>query len=159
MDYFVKKGCYFEILCWCKTNPTPLTNNVWLPNIEYCLMFREKKCPLYGTYETKSKYYLSSINKDDKNEYTHPCCKPLTFIKNHIINSTKAGDVVLDPFLGSGTTAIACKELGRKYIGFEIDEKYYNIAKDRLNGINVKGQTDLFNTDFEQLQLDFDNNK
>ena len=61
--------------------------------------------------------------------------------------------------MGSGTTCVATKELDRKYIGIEINEKYYNIAKDRLNGINVKGQTDLFNTDFEQLQLDFDNNK
>ncbi len=43
---------------------------------------------------------------------------------------------MLDPFLGSGTTAVACKELNRQYIGFEIDKKYYNIANDRLKGIN-----------------------
>lgn len=61
--------------------------------------------------------------------------------------------------MGSGTTCVACKELGRKYIGMEINEKYYNIAKDRLNGITVKGQTDLFNTNFEQLQLDFEERK
>ena len=88
-------------------------------------MFREKGCPLYGTYETKSKFYLSSVNKEDKDKYFHPCCKPMQFIENHIINSTKEGDIVVDPFMGSGSTMYACKRLNRKYIGFEIDEKWY----------------------------------
>lgn len=124
-----------EILCWCKTNPTPLTNNVWLPDIEYCLMFRAKGCNLYGDYASKSKFYVSPINKNDKDLFGHPTIKPLEFVKNHIINSTQPNDIVLDCFLGSGTTAVACKETGRQYIGFEISEKYFNIAKDRLNGI------------------------
>ena len=152
LNYFVnEKNCYFEILVWCKTNPTPLTNNVMLPNIEYCLMFREKGCKLYGTYETLSKYYISGINKADKDLFGHPTIKPLDFVKNHIINSTQEGDVVLDCFMGSGTTAIACKELGRHYIGFEINSKYYQIALDRLNGLTKEyrekqeqGQLTLF---------------
>jgi DNA modification methylase len=53
--------------------------------------------------------------------------------------------------LGSGTTCVAAKELGRQYIGFEINETYYKIATDRLNGINQKGEIDLFS--FEQLDL------
>lgn len=61
------------------------------------------------------------------------------------------GGVILDTFLGSGTTCAAAKELGRQYIGFEINEKYYKIAVDRLNGINQKGEMDLFS--FEQLDL------
>jgi len=144
LKYFVEKGCYFEILCWCKTNPTPLTNNVWLPDIEYCLMFREKGCPLYGTYSTKSKWFISSINKRDKDQYIHPCCKPMELVQRHIINSSKEGDIILDPFAGSGTTCVAAKRLGRQYIGFEINEKYYKIACDRLNGLNQKGEMNLF---------------
>lgn len=144
LTYFINKGCYFEILCWCKTNPTPLTNNVWLPDIEYCLMFREKGCPLYGEYKTKSKWFQSSINKDDKNKFNHPTIKPMQFVENHIINSTKKNDIVLDPFVGSGTTALACKHLERKYIGFEINEKFYKIACDRMQGINAKGEMNLF---------------
>lgn len=152
MNYFVKeKGCYMEVLCWCKTNPTPLTNNVWLPDIEYCLMFREKNCQLYGSYETKSKYFISAINKKDKNNYNHPTIKPLEFVKRHIINSTQPNDIVLDTFLGSGTTCVAAKELGRQYIGFEINEKYFKIAQDRLNGINQKGEMNLFETDFDKV--------
>lgn len=74
-------------------------------------------------------------------------------VKKHILHSTNENDIVLDAFVGSGTTCVACKELNRQYIGFEINEKYFKIAKDRLNGINQKGQMDLFNTDFEQLDL------
>ena len=59
-------------------------------------------------------------------------------IKNHILNSTKENDVVLDCFAGSGTTLVAAKELNRQYIGFEINPKYYQIAVDRLNGISQK---------------------
>ena len=137
LKYFVDgKKCFFEIFVWLKTNPTPLTNNIMLPDIEYCLMFREKGCKLYGSYETKSKYFISGINKSDKDLYDHPTIKPLNFVKNHIINSTKEGDVVLDCFIGSGTTAVACKELNRNYIGFEIDPKFYQIAVDRLNGLS-----------------------
>lgn len=60
---------------------------------------------------------------------------------------------MLDTFLGSGTTCVAAKELGCQYIGFELNPEFYQIAKDRLNGIDQKGQIDLFSTDYEQLDL------
>lgn len=144
MNYFIAKGCVYEILVWCKTNPIPQCNNVWLPDLEYCLMFREKgKTKLNDGYELKSKWYISPINKADKDDYNHPTIKPLELVKRHILHSTQRGDIVLDTFLGSGTTAVACKETGRKYIGFEIDKTYYKIACDRLNGIDQKGQAHL----------------
>ena len=52
--------------------------------------------------------------------------------------------------MGSGTTAVAAKELGRQYLGFEIDEKWHRIAVDRVNGIDKRGQTSIF-TDFDNL--------
>jgi DNA modification methylase len=154
MNYWItNKKCLFELLVWCKTNPTPTTNNSWLPDIEYCLYFRESGVKLNDGYFLKSKWFTTPINKNDKDDYGHPTIKPLELVKRHIEHSTKIGDVVLDPFMGSGTTAVACKELNRQYIGFEIDKKFYKIADDRLNGIKANGQTDLFNTDFEQLDL------
>ena len=108
---------------------------------------------LLGDYELKSKYYISPLNMNDKDDYGHPTIKPLELVKRHIKNSTNENDLVLDPFMGSGTTAVACKELGRNFIGFEIDEKYHKIAVDRLNGIKKDGQMSLLDTDFEQLQL------
>lgn len=155
MNYFVEKhNCNFNILCWCKTNPIPAVNNTWLPDIEYCLVFKGKNAPRYNDgIENKSKWFVSAINKTDKDLYNHPTIKPIELVKRHLKHSVVNNDyVVLDPFLGSGTTAVACKEIGCKYIGFEIDEKYYNIAKDRLNGINQKGEMSLFDTDFDNLE-------
>lgn len=68
--------------------------------------------------------------------YKHPTIKPLDIIKNLIINSSQEGDTVLDCFMGSGTTGVACKELNRNFIGMEINEEYYQIAKDRILGNN-----------------------
>ncbi len=139
----------FEILVWCKTNPTPFCNNTFLPDLEYCLMFREKGTKLNNDIKLKSKWYISEKNKKDKDNYIHPTIKPLELVKRHILHSTQPNDIVLDCFCGSGTTCVAAKELGRKYIGMEIDKEYWKIAVDRLNGINANGQMSIF-TDFEK---------
>lgn len=154
MNYFVgKHKCSFNLLVWCKTNPVPATTNNWLPDIEYCLVFKGKGAKAYNDgYELKSKYHISQINKSDKDLYNHPTIKPIELVKRHLLHSTQPNDIVLDCFLGSGTTCVAAKQLGRQYIGFEINEKYYNIAKDRLNGINQKGEMNLFETDFEKVE-------
>lgn len=151
LNYFVNKDCMFEILTWNKTNPTPMTNNTYLPDIEYCLYFREKGVKLNDGYELKSKWYISPINKNDKDLYKHPTIKPLELVKRHLLHTTQEGGVVLDCFCGSGTTCVACKETGRKFIGIEIDKEYHKIAVDRVNGINANGQTSIF-TDFESLE-------
>jgi len=119
---------------WCKTNPTPATNNVWLPDIEYCLLFKEKGTPrLNDGYHLKSKYYVSPINVKDKKLYGHPTIKPLPLVERHILHSTKPGDVVLDCFAGSGTTLVACKNNNRNYIGIERSEEYCKVCETRLN--------------------------
>lgn len=139
LDFFVKKhNCNFEILIWGKKTPPPFTNGHYLKDKEYCLLFKEKGTKIYGSYDTLKTVYLSDRNVKDKELYAHPTIKELEMVKNHIINSTQEGDVVLDTFMGSGTTAVACKELGRHYIGFEVNPKYYQIATDRLNGITQK---------------------
>jgi len=82
----------------------------------------------------------------------HPTQKPVALMEWCLNKYSKPGDLILDPFLGSGTTAVACKRLGRKFIGIEISEEYCRIAKDRIQaeqkGITVKelkkGQKVLF---------------
>lgn len=136
LDYFVTKlGCKFDILIWQKNNATPLFNNKYLTDKEYCLYFRDGGYCKPIDYDHAKTVFTNPLNKKDKDLYGHPTIKPLYIIKTLIENSSKDGDVVLDPFLGSGTTAAAAKELNRQYIGFEIDNKYFNIAQDRLNGI------------------------
>lgn len=138
IDYFDDKGCNIDLLTWHKTNPIPTCNNTYLSDTEYLVMARESGCRIYGSVETKHKYYVSKCNVDDKDLYNHPTIKPLEFVKNHIINSTNEGDIVLDCFCGSGTTLVAAKELNRHYLGFEINPEYYKIAVDRLNGLSQK---------------------
>lgn len=144
IQYFNKKTINMEILVWCKTNPTPFCCNTWLPNIEYCLLFREKgKTKLNDGYDLKSKYYIAPSNIYDKNLFHHPTIKPLELVKKHILHSTQPNDIVLDCFCGSGTTCLACKETRRRFIGMEIDPEYHKIAVNRLNGITANGQMSL----------------
>ena len=154
INFFNNDNINFNLLVWCKTNPAP-KNNSYNSDIEYCLHFREKNQPLNDGYYLKSKWYSSPINKDDKDEYDHPTIKPLELVKRHLAHATQPNDIVANFFLGSGTTCVASKELGRNYIGFEIDKGYYNIAVDRLNGINANGQTSIF-TDFETEQKEME---
>ena len=72
------------------------------------------------------------IKEKRKPSKRHPTEKPLVVIKKFIEMSSNKDELVLDPFLGSGTTAVAANQLGRKYIGIEISEKYCKVAEDRL---------------------------
>jgi DNA modification methylase len=84
----------------------------------------------------ENKYPSNILNfpKDKKQDFnTHPTVKPLSLIEYLILMTTNEGDLVVDPFLGSGTVALACKKLNRRFIGTEIDKKYCNIAEKRLN--------------------------
>jgi site-specific DNA-methyltransferase (adenine-specific) len=68
-----------------------------------------------------------------QNKTPHPAVFPLEIPRRHILSWTNEGDVVLDPFMGSGTTGIAAKELGRKFIGIELEHSYYELSKERLS--------------------------
>ena len=64
----------------------------------------------------------------------HQTEKPQDILEFFLKYWTDEGDVVLDPTMGSGSTGVACKKLGREFIGIELDEKYFNVAVDRING-------------------------
>ncbi|MBL7136079.1 MAG: site-specific DNA-methyltransferase [Candidatus Marinimicrobia bacterium] len=76
----------------------------------------------------------TDIHRIKHNKYRddHPCQLPIHLLERIILMSTDEGDIVLDPFVGTGTTAIAAKRLGRKYIGFDIDKNYISIAEKHL---------------------------
>lgn len=132
INYFTDKKCNWNLLTWHKTNPIPTCNNKYLPDTEYILFFREKGVKIQGTYDTKKTYFITPINAKDKELYQHPTCKPVDILKNFIINSSNENDVVLDPFMGSGSTGVACINTHRNFIGIEIDAKFYETAKTRL---------------------------
>ncbi len=97
---------------------------------------------IFGTYKPETKsgvgtnvWRLSAFNSGAKatnGEKVHPTQKPVEIIQKMIEDSTEPGAVILDTFMGSGTTAVACIQTGRQYIGFELDEKYHTIAQTRI---------------------------
>lgn len=131
----------YDLLTWHKTNPVPTCNNKYLSDTEY-IVFMRNGANLYGTYETKRKYFITQTNTADKKAFGHPTPKPVPIIKTLIENSTQSGDLVLDPYMGSGTTAVACMQSGRKYIGFELNKEYYDKAVKRIK--DVQAQPTLF---------------
>lgn len=147
LDYFVKgKGCNYNLLTWHKTNPVPACGNKYLTDTEFILFFREKGVQVYGSFETKYTYYVTPLNVKDKELYGHPTCKPIDILKNFVINSSNEGEVILDPFSGSGSTLVAALKNNRKFIGFELNSEYYETATKRIEKEtkSIKGKNKLF---------------
>ena len=131
-NFALQNKLSYDLLTWHKTNPVPTCNNKYLSDTEY-IMFMRKGANIYGTYESKRKYFVTPTNTEDKRAWGHPTPKPVNIIRTLIENSTLEGDLVLDPFMGSGTTAIAAIRSNRHYIGFELSEEYHKICKKRIN--------------------------
>lgn len=133
IDYFVKeKNCNWNLLTWHKSNPVPACGNKYLTDTEFILFFREKGVKIYGEYKSKFTYYVTPLNQKDKKTYGHPTIKPLDLVSNFIINSSKEGDIVFDPFMGSGTTAVAAMKCNRNFLGYELNPDYYEICNKRI---------------------------
>lgn len=144
LTYFVQgKGCNYNLLTWHKSNPVPACGNKYLTDTEYILFFREKGVKVYGTFDTKHTFYVTPINLKDKKRWGHPTIKPLQIVENLIINSTLMGGVVLDPFMGSGTTGVAALNNGRRFIGMEINEDYFRTAERRIKERDGKRELEL----------------
>lgn len=133
LDYFVKKKkCNWNILSWHKTNPIPACGNKYLTDTEFILFFREKGVKVYGSFDTKRTWYATPLNQSDKKKYGHPTVKPLSILENLVVNSSQEGEVVLDCFMGSGSTGVAALNTNRNFIGIELDEGYFKIAQNRI---------------------------
>ncbi len=83
------------------------------------------------------RYNVWSIPPDKKNK-AHPAVFPLALVRDHVLSWSNAGDVVLDPFMGSGTSGIAAVSLGRRFIGIEASSRYYAAAKARISASTPK---------------------
>lgn len=115
---------------WHKSNPSPMNGqHLWLSAVELCVFGRRKgaaftrKCahPVFKWAITRNKY--------------HPTEKPLGLMEELIDASSIEGQTVLDPFMGGGTTGVACARLDRNFIGIELDPEYFDIAVDRIRGV------------------------
>lgn len=103
--------------------------------------FKEKKVSLTGEVKVSNifKYVVGGGNSVEVGT-KHPAAFPHKLSDDQIVSWTNEGDIVLDPFMGSGTTGVSAKNLSRNFIGIELDEEYYNTAKERIENSNPLGE-------------------
>lgn len=131
-------GFYYKTTgIWHKTNPMPRNMNLHFVNsTEAWIYFIYKKRT--GTFNNDGAMYHdfieTSVTSNGERKYgKHPTQKPETLMIHFIDLLSNPGELVLDPFMGSGTTGVAAKKLGRNFIGIEIDNSYFKMAKARIN--------------------------
>lgn len=124
------EGKNWMLITWNKPNPTPLTNNNYLPDAEYIFHVWEKG-RLFGEYHDKSRSIEWPV---EQNGFEHPTVKPLSVVEKRVRLGSEQGDLILDPFMGSGTTLLAARRLGRRAIGVEVEERWCDLAVRRLRG-------------------------
>ena len=116
-----------RLIIWEKTNPSPMNGDkIWLSGIE-CCVFGKRSGATFNEFCKNTVFRYQSGERD-----IHPTQKPVTLIRRFILASTNENDVVLDPFMGSGTTAIACIKERRHFIGFELSKEYFDKACKRI---------------------------
>lgn len=125
-----KVGFKFQqLIVWNKGNATP--NRYYLNSCEFILMLRKGNARNINNMGTKNILSVPNI----RGNKTHPTEKPVDLMKILIENSSNENDIVLDPFFGTGSTLIACVNTHRHYIGYEIDNNYFDIACQRLDEV------------------------
>lgn len=132
------------LLVWHKLNAAPFANGVWRGDIEYIVHARDKGATFIGNAEEKKKVSEFPIVQDKD----HPTVKPLGLIKKFVKICTTEGQNVLDPYVGSGTTLVACAQMNRKAIGIEINQKYFDEACRRVE--NAYKQPDMLYQSMKQ---------
>ena len=98
---------------------------------------RKFRCKENGQCVITMKGFSSGSTKDAEGEKLHPAQKPLALMKRLILDSTEPDALVCDPFMGSGSTGAAALETGRRFIGIELQEKYFEVAKRRLDEVSA----------------------
>ena len=115
-----------NLLIWKKNNVTP--NRWYMKNCEFTLFLYKGKAKYINDCGSKQCHEFNNI----VGRKLHPTEKPVALMEYYILNSSAENDTVLDPFMGAGSTGIAAIHTGRKFIGMELDEKYYKIAAERI---------------------------
>lgn len=118
-----------NLLIWEKNNATP--NRWYMKNCEYIIFARKGPAKPINNCGTKTVLQIKNVK-----DRIHPTEKPTELLRLLIENSTNENDVILDPFGGSFSTALAALQTKRKIISFEIDENYYNLGKERLENFD-----------------------
>lgn len=122
-------------------NPAGTGRGKWGYILAHAILYYGKD-PRAGKCATASSAWALNDSVSEIKNKEHPCPKPVKFTKWMVDKASMEGETVLDPFMGSGTTGVACVELGRKFIGIEIEEKYFDLSCRRIE--QAQRQPDMF---------------
>lgn len=159
--YFMVNGCnlcelqtkaeaagfkYMNILVWAKNNKTP--NKYYMQQCEYILMLRKGFAKNVNDMGMGNLLIIPNI----LGTKFHPTEKPVELMKKLILQSTQEKDIVLEPFAGSGATCLAAVECGRRFVASELEERFCEITKERLQGIAKRKKYGLTGLEADQIQ-------
>ena len=144
MTWFDNNKLNPTVLVWQKTNPPPTAFGNHMSDLEFVIYGRGKGTFFNNDEEISIKRKCKIFPIVNANNRNHPTEKPVKLMEEYIRLHSKQNDIILDPFGGSGTTAVACMNLNRKCIIIEKEEKYCEIASKRLQAIVEDRETDLF---------------
>jgi len=164
LDYWILND-----VIWRKSNPMPNFRGRRFTNAHETLIWaaKDKDARYLFNYEAmkalnedlqmRSDWLIPICNgserlKDDKGDKAHPTQKPEALLHRVILAASKPGDIILDPFFGSGTTGAVAKRLGRRYIGLERDEGYAAIARKRISQVQVPQDLEMVSTPAKREQ-------
>ena len=145
MSYFEEKKLSVQLLVWNKTNPSPLCNGKYIQDIEFIVFIRGKNAPFNNAAPTSIKYRVKKYPFVSPKQRVHPTQKPLKLTEELVELHSFEGQTILDPFMGSGSTGDACKELNRNFIGIELSKEYFDKATERLSQGDANVQTSASN--------------
>lgn len=128
---------FHNLLVWDKITATP--NRWYMKNLEYIGFFYKGNA--FHINDCSAKQLIKCPQVDQS---AHPTEKPVALMQTYIENSTRRHQKVLDPFMGSGSTGVAAINSGRKFIGIEKDERYFDMAVKRIMEAVEKRQNNLF---------------
>lgn len=134
LNTFTDVGFHFvKSLIWNKGNK--IVGQYYMSQFEYILFFRKGRAKRINNCGTSDVLNVKNIKTKENGVNLHDTEKPVELVKILVENSTKLGDVVLDPFMGIGSTVLACIELNIDVIGVELDQHYFNIVTERLKEV------------------------
>jgi site-specific DNA-methyltransferase (adenine-specific) len=121
-----------DVLVWQKPDPIPLNAKSRFLNAWEAVVIGKRPG---STWNSSYEHNIIKCQAPKGKSRFHPTQKPVELIKKLISLASNEGDIVLDPFMGSGTTAVACIELKRNYIGFELSKEYHKLATKRIKDL------------------------
>lgn len=133
-SFFANKKGTVRPIVWNKTNPSPMNGqHIYLSGVEFAVWFKPRGRKVFNAFCKNTVFNFPNGSK----KY-HPTGKNLKLFTELIEDNSNENELILDPFMGGGTTGVACINTNRRFIGIELDEEYFNKAKKRIEEVGIR---------------------